>query len=145
MIDPTRWIVVETWLRLGLRIRWAKGYEEREVPTEVWQTDIDNTGTRFLYLGEDYGETGIWVVKQPNPHAFREPDSAPELSTATMLHELAHYLQASKHARTLRNFGLTNTPAADEVEDHAMEVERGMRAVIETSARIASMALGVKR
>jgi len=130
MIDPTRWIVVEAWLSLGLRVEWARSPDH--VAVNLWMPDED--GSAYTYDG-----AGTWLVR-PNGRARTAP---PQLSTETMKHELSHWLTASPEQRSMANFGLTGRNETDDPsEASASNAERVIEAMIAASARIASLALG---
>ena len=135
MIDPTRWIVVEAWLSLGLRVEWAGTYDH--VVAELWTPD--EGGSRYVYAGHLMDKRGVWLV-QPSRHTG---STVPQLSTEAMKHELAHWLTSSPEQRKMANFGLTGRSGTDDTpEDRAGNAERVIDAMIAASARIVSLALG---
>lgn len=129
MIDASRWVLVEAWLALGLRVEWAPSYER--LPDSAIQTDDD--GSRFYYDGH-----GTWKVIEHD--RARQLRTAPTLTAETMAHELAHYLVATEPAREARNFGLGMELRSDE-EYHALAAEKVISAVIAACSRIAELAL----
>jgi hypothetical protein len=131
MFDASRWVLVEAWLSLGLRMRWAIGYEggnDRE-----WFTD-DETQLRYSYVG--YGE---WVVLRPGDR-YRSvgfpPNDSPQLGSESMRHELAHYLVSTEEQREKKNFGL----AQDDynAERHALLADQVIDAMTRACSRIVS-------
>lgn len=56
MIDARRWILVEAWLALGLRVEWMPSWEASSMPLDEWQDDGE--GHRFVYAGNR-----TWLVE----------------------------------------------------------------------------------
>ena len=134
MIDPARWIIVEAWLSLGLRLEWCPSWEADRVPKEAWQ-NVD--GADFVYHGG-----GVWWVRDPGRRRIGQPAyTVPQLSTGALKHELAHWLTAGADERGAQNFGVTETNGA-EIEDRVALSESVIDAMLVACARIASMALG---
>lgn len=136
MIDTTRWVLVEAWLALGLRVDWCGIYDAEGVPKDAWMRD-DETGYDYFYGGQ-----GMWRVRRdrsnrtaPGFPAF----SAPCLSVATLRHELAHYMVASEDDRWKVNFGITADDP--EPEQQTLLAERVIDALCTGSGRIAALAL----
>lgn len=133
MIDPTRWVLAEAWISLGLRLEWAPR----------WRTDIsreqlmhDDEMRRDYY----YHGGGVWhVVEVENGLRVGPRPTVPELGTEAMSHELAHYLAASGEQRGVFNFGLTGKDGAE--EDRALEMEQVIQAITRACGRIAGLAL----
>ncbi len=134
MIDPRRWILVEAWLALGLRVQWAPYYSQSEIPRDDWQED-DETGARYYYDG-----FGVWHVLDDRRYTGAARSLAPRLGVETMRHELAHYLTASEDRRNQRNFGLPGTDA-DLDEARALMAERVIDAILAGATHIAELAL----
>ncbi len=121
-----RWILVEAWLLIGLRIRWAKSYEQR--PAKLFG-ERANTW---------YAGNGEWVVIPDRVVAgYLGEFEAPEMSTDDMRHELAHWLSATPEERASVNFNALT----DEPEERAITVERAIDAMCSAAARIASLAI----
>lgn len=145
MIDTERWVLVETWLSLGLRIRWARPFQatdmDRRGERELIQRDED-TGLSFWYEGD-----GEWLVIRPEDgrrSSFPFPlNDAPTMSAAAMRHELAHYLRATAEARDKRNFGLTES---DQDEESAtLSVEAVIAALTQSCGHVVSAAMGPRK
>lgn len=141
MIDARRWILVEAWLSLGLRIEWCPSYDRDRVAS-AWLDDDGGaeSTTRFVYDGH-----GRWLVDPPGKLRFAPPNTAPSLTTAALRHELAHYLTATEDERSRLNFGASaELIGGDErgTEDRAVAAEKVIDAMLAASARIANMALG---
>lgn len=134
MIDASRWVIVEAWLSLGLRLRWAGSYTARE---DGWQDD-EETKQAFRYGG--FGE---WEVLDRDTWRTLPRPEVPQLSTATMRHELAHYLIATPAQREKRNFDLSDR-FTDEYEERANAAEKVIDAMLVGANRIAAMALGAQ-
>ena len=131
MIDPRRWILVEVWLSLGLRIEWMPRWSVDNVKPADWMAD-DEDRLRYIYDG-----SRLWLVRDERlGHTKSGLPTAPILGVETLRHELAHYLAASPAQRLLRNFG-----AGEDDESRAIETEQILDAVINASARIADMAM----
>ena len=131
MIDPRRWILVETWLALGLRVEWCPRYASEDVASSEWQRD-DEDGRSFYYAGKR-----VWIVRDERRGiAAGGPWTAPTFGTETLSHELAHYLAATPDQRERRNFGADATS-----ENDALETEAVIDAVVGAAARIAGLAL----
>ena len=128
MIDTSRWLLVEVWLSLGLRIEWEKPWDSKAVE---WIT-CDETRQSFRYTGR-----GTWTVLDTGDHyrKFVKPER-PYLGADTMRHELAHYLTATPAQRMEPNFGATNDD-----ETRSIETERVIEAMLNGANRIAAMAL----
>lgn len=134
MIDPTRWILAEAWLSLGLRLEWAPAYRRPDLTRDELMHD-DEMRRDYYYEGR-----GIWHVIEVDRGLRTGPrPTAPELGTEAMSHELAHYLAADPAQRALRNFGLTQQDR--DAEDKALEVEQVIDAMSRAAGRIASLAL----
>lgn len=135
MIDPRRWILVETWLALGLRVEWMPRWEAESVPSSAWQSD-DEEGRAFVYDGNR-----VWKVRDERRGAAPGgPWTAPTFGTATLAHELAHYLAATPSQRHMRNF---NADPGSELD--ALDAEAVIDAVVGAAARIAGIALQGRR
>ena len=124
-----RWVLVEAWLTLGLRVRWQASYEQ--MPSDQ-------------LFGEDndlwYAGHGEWVVVP----RYREQTSgrfgefrAPEMSTDDMAHELAHWLIASPADREKRNFG----DGGDDMEERAVAAEKIIDAIASAANRVVMSAM----
>lgn len=148
MIDARRWILVETWLSLGLRIEWCPSWERDAIAAGDWLDDDDDREARprprFIYAGQ-----GTWWVDPGDRYRYgTPPNAAPQLSAAVLGHELAHYLSATDEERGLRNFGASPTITSGisgdpaNTEDRAVAAEKVIDAILAASARIANMALG---
>jgi hypothetical protein len=132
MIDTRRWVLVEAWLSLGLRVQWAPSY--LAVERDSWQRD-DEERVDYVYEGG-----GLWYVLQPERMSLGfSPPTSPQLGVLTLLHELAHYLVSSEDARAHRNFGLTGQD--NDGEARALEAESVIHAMAVACGRIASLAL----
>lgn len=137
MIDPTRWILVEAWLSLGLRVEFAAGHMNIK-----WQESIDG-GRRFYYEGY-----GAWIIELHNEDRKTfgfERATTPELTTRDMAHELAHYIAATEEQREKSNFGMSDDGDGFQnidLENRALLVEQGIHALVRAAANIAAMALG---
>lgn len=127
MIDARRWVVVEAWLALGLRISWAPYYVDKE----QWQEGSD--GERYFYEGR-----GQWLIQDRGARYSMRTDPA-TLSVETMTHELAHYMVSTPEQREQKNFGLT--PTSTEEEERAVEAEKVIEALVAGCNRIAELAL----
>lgn len=138
MIDARRWVLVETWLSLGLRIEWCPAYDRDRIPQTAWQTD-DDTGGLFIYAG-----FGVWQADRSARSSFaRPPLTAPQLSTDVLRHELAHWLTATEDERRKRNFGAGDDGVdLRDTEARAIAAEPVIDALLSASARIANLALG---
>ena len=136
MIDPRRWILVEAWLSLGLRVEWMSSWEERDVPPGEWQQD-EEEGRYFVYAGDR-----LWKVKEERRGiTVSGPPTVPTFGTATLTHELAHYLAATPDQRRRRNFGIDQGAAGTTDENAAVDTEAVIDAIVGAAARIAGMAL----
>lgn len=138
MLDPTRWIVAEMWLDLGLRLRWASRYEMEKATDDHWVVDDgDDERRSYFYVGG-----GVWVVGWLRTGGYyrSEPVEPPQLSSATLIHEMAHWMVSSAEAREKKNMGMTIE--SYEQEERALDAQRGIEACIRASAKIACMALG---
>ncbi len=136
MIDCERWVLAEAWLANGLRLRWSYADDPRD---KSWQGDASE---RYRYEGH-----GVWELPRPYDFLNRPfgQETAPQLSTATLRHELAHWLVATEDQRALMNFGIPNEGLeADEAEHAAVAAERVLSSVVGAAARIASLAIGAK-
>lgn len=132
MIDARRWVLVEAWLALGLRIAWAPAYRDASGDEQL----DEELRTRFYYDGH-----GVWHVVNPQARRYGaapEP-TAPQLGWEALRHELAHWIAAPAEARAKRNFGLTSTDT--DAEERALEVEAGLDAMLVAAGRIADLAL----
>lgn len=131
MIDTSRWLLVETWLALGLRIEWCPSYRRLEGTGEQWM-DCDETNQKYFYERD-----GTWRVMSHDDsfRRFTKPE-CPQLGTLTMRHELAHYLVATALERQEFNF-----KADDEAERRTMEVEKVIEAMLAGANRITAAAL----
>jgi len=133
MIDTRRWVLVEAWLALGLRIEWCPIYQADQF-RDHWQQGED-TEERFVYAGDRR-----WLVKSSRRGPLLGSiGQAPQLGVLDMRHELAHYLAADEEQRAAINFGMTRDSHAD--EERAGEAEQVIDAMMAASARIASLAL----
>lgn len=145
MIDARRWILVEAWLSLGLRIEWCSSWEHGRIEKDAWLEDDGDSRrkpTRFVYTGNR-----LWQVERERDVYGRPPNmEPPQLSTDALRHELAHYLTASEDERACVNFGASPAigPGNDpkDTEDRALAAEKVIEAMLAASARIANMALG---
>lgn len=130
-----RWVIVEAWVALGLRMEWAPSYQRYE----TWMSD-DETRHDYVYHG-----SGLWVVRHKEQTrsfgAYPRPE-APQLGTDTMRHELAHYIVATDEQRMELNFGLKSSD--HDPEEHTLLVERGLDAMALAAGRIAQLAMGAK-
>lgn len=141
MIDTARWVLVEAWLSLGLRLRWLHSWEAREITDGLFIDDDGGSRLSFTYLGD-----GEWGVVRPS-NDFRVPgyplNDAPQLGTETIRHELAHYLVATEEQRRKRNFGLSadGSNGGNEWETRALLGEQVIDAVIRGASRVVSSAL----
>lgn len=130
MIDATAWVMAEAWLSLGLRIEWASRTFDT-IPDTAWNPS--ESGAPYCYMGH-----GRWLLRSDRGDNRRR---APMMDAADMRHELAHYLSATPAERELVNFG----PAIeDDGERRANEAEKIIDAMLTATARIASLALGVR-
>lgn len=130
MIDARRWVLVEAWLALGLRIEWAPSWET--IPSGDWQ---DDEGQRFYYEGRR-----TWRVMSSG-HGHVKRTDHPSLSVESMAHELAHYLVATAEQRQQRNFGLHSADLTSDGEDRAVDAEAAIHAVLAGANHIAQLAL----
>lgn len=139
MIDTRRWALVESWLSLGLRIEWMPSYLMDSVSRDEWQEDPDEKAS-YVYDGG-----GVWRVRDDDraSRLYRPRPTAPQIGTAAMTHELAHYLAASEDDRARRNFGIA--PKDDGPERRALEVEQVLDAMMAACGRIAELALTGRR
>lgn len=136
MIDPSRWILAEAWLALGLRLEWAPKWERLERDQLIDDEELHRT---FYYEGG-----GVWrVLETDRGYRAGTRPTAPELGTDAMRHELAHYLAASAEERARRNFGLTTRDS--DAEERALEVEQVIDAMSAAASRIASLAMAGRR
>lgn len=135
MIDARRWVLVEAWLSLGLRVSWMDRYDAERVGRDEWMSD-DETGSRYIYDG-----ARDWFVAEPTGNrrlpGYANPD-APNLGTGALRHELAHYLTATEDERSKRNFGAKPTVGGDpaETEERALLAEQVIDAMLNASARV---------
>ena len=138
MMDPSRWIMVEAWFSLGLRIEWIASWELQPLNAHL-QMDTDNR--RFIYKGNK-----TWAVAPPGYGSYQgADDSVPQLSTLTMVHEMAHYLVATEEQRRHVNFGMkANHEETIEMEARAAMAEKAIDAMLKATANIATMAMGGK-
>lgn len=127
MINPERWILVEAWLSLGLRVRWARSYETASAT-------LQGENQNLWYAGHEE-----WVIVVPHRAQvsgqygeFR----VPEMSTDDMRHELAHWLSSTPEERNQVNFGSTETN-----EERAVMAEHTIDAIVRAAGRIATLAL----
>lgn len=128
-MDTRRWILVEAWLNLGLRVEWAPGY--RDPPGGTWQRD-DEENREFYYEGHR-----TWLVRRRDATYRPYGDSTvPTLGTETLRHELAHYLSATKEQREMVNFG-----AGEAEEERAVATEEVLDAMLQAAGRVADLAL----
>ena len=140
MMDTRRWILVEAWLALGLRVEWIPSFNVDRVERNEWAEDEE---TRLWY---SYDGHGIWQVRHDG-RAGRVPgfpyNTAPVLGLDALRHELAHYLSATVEEREKRNFGASFQALADpaDVEQRALNAEKIIDAMMVACARIADMAL----
>lgn len=133
MIDARRWVLVEAWLALGLRVEWCPSYQVDSL-RDHWQEGED-TPEPFVYAGDR-----VWLVKSSRRGPLLGSlGEAPQLGTLDMRHELAHYMAASEEQRAAVNFGMTRDSYDD--EERAGQAEQIIDAMVAASARIASMAL----
>lgn len=133
MIDASRWLLVEAWLALGLRLEWCPSYRARE--QTGWQ-ECDETGQSYFYRGD-----GLWevLIQERGVRVFSKPE-CPHLGVETMRHELAHYLAASAADRKEVNFR-----SDDDAERRTLEAEKVIDAMLVGANRIAAMALAPGR
>lgn len=135
MIDARRWILVEAWLALGLRVEWMPSWEASSMPLDEWQDDGE--GHRFVYAGNR-----TWLVEDRGRSPLsRGAYTAPQLGTDSLAHELAHYLAATAEQRGKRNFGIAPGAAGSDDEEAAVAVEQVIDAMVAASSRIAELAL----
>lgn len=139
MIDARRWILVEAWLSLGLRIEWCPSYDVERY-RDAWQTD-DDGGARFVYAG-----LGTWRVLDPTGRTYGpSPIAAPQLSTDALKHELAHYLAATEAERLALNFGIpAGDPADVEQRERWREAVPRETIAIEVDVTLVEIAMGVR-
>ncbi len=134
MIDARRWILVEAWLALGLRLEWMSSWEAEGVPRDEWMED-DEEGCRYLYDGDR-----TWkVLDEQKRWAEAARPTAPRLGVAALRHELAHYLTASADQRCKRNFGLTKEDTGE--ENVTLLAEQAIDAILSGAAHVAELAL----
>jgi hypothetical protein len=129
MVDAARWVLVEAWLSLGLRMRWGyAGSAELQVDEE--------SGLRFWYAGH-----GEWNVERPRDglRSAYPYNDVPQLGTYAMKHELAHYLAATPEQRERANFGLAQKDNAD--EERALESEAVIDAMLRGCSQVVSSLL----
>lgn len=140
MLDPLRWVLLETWLSLGLSWRWADPWERRDfVDKEDWQEPTHKGSPKYCYLG-----LGKWISKPYYEHAARvEPTSAPIIETEDLLHELAHWIVATEEQRCEKNFGMSPgiSSEGDDIERRVTDTEKVIRTLALSCGRIATMAL----
>ncbi len=135
MIDCARWVLAEAWIANGLRVTWGPRLEyTRNVEHDGWQGDATDGFYRYVGHGE-------WEVPRPNSYTTRPfgEETAPQLSTDTMRHELAHWLIATAEQRYERNFGLTAKD--DDAESRAVAAERVIASIIAAASRVVSLSL----
>jgi hypothetical protein len=125
MIDTRRWVIVEMWLSLGLRMQPVKSWDRNRLDLP-WQQSNDD-GPRFYYKGDE-----LWIVD--------DRDGERQMATEDMEHELAHWMEATELQRRLENFGLREK-VDDEREDKAVNIQRIISAAVDASSRIAQLAL----
>ena len=131
-MDTRRWILVEAWLSLGLRVEWCPGYESQSIAKDDWIPD-DESNVFYVYAGHR-----LWLVKPPiQTRPWNEPVTVPVFGIATLRHELAHFMAATKDEREKRNFGMS----LEDRETHVTQAERVIDAMLLASARIADLAL----
>lgn len=137
MIDARRWVIVEAWVSLGLRVEWISSWEIAGIPRNAWQTDNDGHA-RYLYDG-----FGVWKVERREGRRgdIDARTTVPELSLDLMTHELAHYLVASEEERGQRNFGIPAEAQTSDQEDRAQSAEKVIHALMLACGRIAGLAL----
>lgn len=128
-MDIARWVLSEAWIANGLRIRWARNYEQNQAPKETF----GDGGAAFWY-----GSDGEWIFLRPEPWRtpFYGEVTVPSMSMEDMRHELAHWLTATPEQRGQVNFG-----GGEEIEERAVAAERVLSGVIAAAARIAAMAM----
>lgn len=132
MIDARRWVIVETWLALGLRLEWTTSWDRIERDEFM---RCDETDQHYFYEGR-----GVWkVLERPeNARVFRSLPAVrcPALGAETLSHELAHYMVATPEQREKMNFGLSVKTTLDGGEEE--------RAVLAEQV-IDTMLIGVQR
>jgi hypothetical protein len=133
-LDLRRWLLVEAWLALGLRMSWATYYDRER---HEW---IDANSGRYKYR---YVGGKEWEILEPDP--YRRPgtnrNDVPVLETDDLRHELAHYLSATPEDREKPNFGIAKKDLNDERENKALEAEAVIDALLVGARRIAEMGL----
>lgn len=141
MIDIRRWVLVEAWLALGLRVEWLPSYLESQELDKHWQQD-DDSGARYVYDGDRTWRVRdeSWRSRRPG---FKTP-KVPELGTDALAHELAHFLSASPEQREQRNFGLADDTDGSR-EAAALETEAVIDAIVAAATRIAESAMAGRR
>lgn len=142
MIDARRWVIVEAWLALGLRIEWAPSYERTN---RNW---LQSNDEKYQYR---YTGGGTWQVL--DDEHWRRPGApkptCPQMSVSDMQHELAHYLISSPEQREMVNFGFpidTGRTAEERIasndrEDLALEAEKVIDAVLVGANRLVESVL----
>ena len=136
MIDATRWVLVEAWLSLGLRVEWSHTWRS-DPPRD--QLQEDDEGRQFWYEGH-----GRWlVVPRDRSRYTADRTTSPTLATETMAHELAHYLVSSDDDRGKVNFGLSQADPGP--EERAVDAEKVVRALADACSRIATLSLRGER
>lgn len=131
MLEVERWILVEAWLSLGLRVEQCPSWKVSSYSREDWQGNL-------LYVGNK-----LWYTKEVDKwgNAQNIPGTVPFLSTDDLRHELAHYLSATPEQREKINFGMDNVPSSEQ-EDAAIAAEVIITAIATAASRIAVQALG---
>ena len=135
MIDTRRWVLAEAWLSLGLRVEWVGTWEASRIERADWQDDPDSRA-RYLYDG-----LGVWKVERGDRRRAETETTVPDLSLATMKHELAHYLVSTEEERGKRNFGIPSAATSSDNEDRALAAEKVIDALTSACGRIAASAL----
>lgn len=132
-LDLRRWILVETWLALGLTMAWATYYDRDR---HEW-LESQSGRYKFRYVGRKR-----WEILEPDP--YRKPGASradvPCLDTEDLRHELAHYLAATTEDREKANFGIVKS-GNDDREDRALEAEQVIDAVLTGARRLAESGL----
>lgn len=137
MLDPRRWVLVEAWLALGLRVNWCPSYDTSRYAKEQWIQDEgarrDSGSLWYLYAGHEQ-----WLVRDDSRRrpGFPNP-STPSLSDETLAHELAHYLVAGEDKRNEINFG-----AGSPEEEDAMRAEAVITAMLHGCVRVVDACTG---
>lgn len=140
MIDCARWVMAEAWIANGLRVSWGPRDDGR-LPSDgrgEWQGSASDGLYRYVGWGQ-------WEVPRPSTYLQRPygESDAPQLTTDTMQHELAHWLVASEEQRGKPNFGMDDK--SYDAEQRAVDAERVISSVIAAASRVVGLAVGGQR